>query len=129
VAYQIVWSKCNVFDNEGNRFLLKRGELVPDGLVNADPEQMTRLLTIGAVHVVDIAESPEPSLNGSESNADGTSTGNGPDDSGELVKPSEDDTKEAWVSYATDARNPDRISVTEARTSNKSGLVQRYSES
>lgn len=126
MAYQIVWPKCNVFDTDGNRKVFKRGELVPDGLAN-DTDQMLRLATIGAVQVVDIVEAPEPAPEATESADSGMSTGNGSDASGELVKPSEDDTKEAWISYATDARNPDRISATEARSQSKAGLVQRYS--
>lgn len=126
MAYQIVWPKCNVFDTDGSRTVFKRGELVPDGLAN-DTDQMLRLATIGAVQVVDIVEAPESAPEAAESNADGTATGNGSDESDELIKPSEDDTKEAWVSYATDARNPDRISATEARSQSKAGLIQRYS--
>lgn len=126
MAFQIVWAKCNVFDQDGNRHEFQRGELVPDGLVNPDRDQLDRLVTVGAVQVVDL---PEPAPEAPESNATGTTDDTGTDDTGELVKPAEDENKDAWISYATDARNPDRISASDARSMSKPALIDRYRES
>lgn len=113
---QVVWPKCNVFDADGNPTVLKRGEYLPDGV---DDAQLETLTVIGAVKPVDLAPSPESA---SEPTAEQVQTET-PD---MLQKPSPDDSKAAWVDYASDERNPDRISKTEANSMSKTALMDRF---
>lgn len=119
MAHQVVWAKCNVFAPDGTRTTLNRGQLLPDGV---DDAQLGMLTTIGAVQVVEIYEPRQPTL--------ATATGeSASDESTEtLTKPSPDDTKEAWVAYATDAGNPNRITASEARALPKPALISRFTD-
>lgn len=119
MRHQVVWPRCNVFDSEGNATTLQRGEILPDGV---DDGQIETLTVVGAVRVVESApaQGPVPST------VSETEPESGSDD--ELVKPSKSDDKAAWIDYATDPRNPDRMSETEARNMSKTVLVDRYSD-
>jgi hypothetical protein len=44
----------------------------------------------------------------------------------ELARPNKDDSKIAWVDYATDERNADRLSHDEAMNMTKSALMERF---
>lgn len=110
---QVVWERCNVFDDDGNATILRRGQMVPDGV---DPGQVETLRVIGAVKMVELAEpdtGPESDAGQEEAPA-------------MLEKPSPDATKSDWVAYATDSRNPDRVSEAQANSMSKSALVDRY---
>lgn len=111
---QVVWPKCNVFSEDGTPTVLKRGDFLPDGV---DDVQLETLTIIGAVKPVEFApENPE--------NEPVTETE--PETPEMLQKPSPDDSKTAWVDYASDERNPDRLSKTEANSMSKTALVDRY---
>lgn len=122
MPHQVVWPKCNVFNEDGEPTTLRRGDLLPDGV---DATQLEMLNIVGAVQVVEFApegyrpENPanEPVLNPENGSGD------------ELQMPSPDDTKAAWVDYASDERNPDRISRSDANSMSKQALVGRYSGS
>lgn len=123
MPYQTVWSKCNVFGKNEERTTLRRGEFVPDGIVNGDPDQVARLVTVGALQFVEPVRVnvPEPVA---EPDA-GTDIDDGSD---ELVKPAESDVKAAWVEYATDVRNPRRISADDARQMSKPALMDHFKD-
>lgn len=113
---QVVWPKCNVFDAEGNPTVLNRGEYLPDGV---DAVQLETLTIIGAVRPVDFAPSPQDASEPTESEVESETPGM-------LQKPSPDDSKAAWVDYATDERNPSRVSKTEANSMSKQALMDRF---
>jgi hypothetical protein len=113
---QVVWPKCNVFDDVGNPTVLKRGEYLPDGV---DDVQLETLRIIGAVRPVDFAPSAEDSGEPTESEVESGT----PD---MLQKPSPEDSKAAWVEYASDERNPGRMSRTEANSMSKQALMDRF---
>lgn len=50
MSYQVVWSRCNVFDAKGGVSTLSRGDFVPDEI---DDVQKSQLATIGATRFVD----------------------------------------------------------------------------
>ncbi len=115
---QVVWPKCNVFDEDGNGTVLQRGELIPDGV---DDAQLETLVIIGAVRPVEYAPEAAESVPEGPSVPDDTET---PE---MLQKPSPEDSKDAWVEYASDERNPDRLSASAARGMSKQALMDRYS--
>lgn len=115
---QVVWPKCNVFDEDGTSTILRRGELVPDGV---DDAQLETLVIIGAVRAVEYA--PEAA----ESAPEGPSVPMNTEPPGMLQKPSPEDSKDAWVDYASDERNPNRLSASAARGMSKQALMDRYS--
>lgn len=120
MPHQVVWPKCNVFNEDGEPTTLKRGELLPDGV---DDTQLEMLNIVGAVQVVEFAPEgyrPENPANDPVLNPD--------NDPPELQKPSPSDAKDVWVSYATDERNPDRISRSDANSMSKQALVSRFSD-
>lgn len=124
MAHQVVWAKCNVFAPDGTRTTLNRGQLLPDGV---DDAQLGMLTTIGAVQVVEIYEPRQPVL--ATATDEQASDEPASDESTEtLAKPSPDDTKEAWVAYATDAGNPKRITASEARALPKPALISRFTD-
>lgn len=115
---QVVWPKCNVFNKDGVPTVLKRGEMVPDGV---DDAQLETLSIIGAVKAVEYApESPEnePVEQGPERESE--------QEPETLQKPSQDDSKGAWVDYASDERNPGRMSRSEANSMSKQALMDRF---
>jgi hypothetical protein len=113
---QVVWPKCNVFDEDGNPTVLQRGDYLPDGV---DDVQLETLMVIGAVRPVDVAPAAESAESESESEPE--------DETPELLqKPSPDDSKAAWVDYATDERNPARVSKTQANSMSKDALMARF---
>lgn len=140
---QVVWPKCNVFDEDGNATVLKRGELVPDGV---DAAQLETLAVIGAVRPVEFApedyrpESPQNEPVESEADrmsdeSSGTLLGASPvpgtatepeSEPGMLQKPSPEAPKRAWVDYASDARNPRRIERSAATNMSKEALMDRF---
>jgi len=114
MRHQVMWNKCNVFSPEGDTSTLNRGDIVPDGV---DDFQLSMLVTIGAVRVLDDAPAaPAPT-------APEPSDSPEPD---ELVKPSPEDPKSAWVDYASDERNSRRISRSEANSMSKSVLMDLF---
>lgn len=112
---QVIWPRCNIFGKDDVPTVFERGEIVPDK--DIDPAQMETLLVIGAVQMVDL-----------RSGSDDTES----DDSGEpetpelLEKPSPDDPKPAWVAFASDERNPDRMSRNAAESMSKPALMARF---
>lgn len=113
MAHQVIWAKMNVFDADGNPTVLKRGQLLPDGI---DAIQVERLSIIGAVQFVEDASKPEP-----EPAADSE-----PETPEALERPAPEALKPAWIEYASDPRNPNRISRETAESMSKADLVKRF---
>lgn len=115
MRHQVMWNKCNVFRENEEPITLDRGDIVPEGI---DEFQLSMLVTIGAARIVDDAPerpaAPEPS------------SPSEPSESDELVKPSPDEPKAAWVDYASDERNSRRISRSEANGMSKSALMDLF---
>ena len=114
MPYQVVWPQMNVFNADGEPTVLKRGDLLPDGV---DDVQLETLSVVGAVRMLDYA--PESPQSATESEPE-------PETPDMLQKPSPDDSKAAWVEYATDERNPARMSRTEANAMSKPALMDRF---
>jgi hypothetical protein len=110
VVHQVVWAKMNVFDADGNPTILKGREFLPDGV---DQDQINMLMNIGAVRALETVEVPETDQP-SEPEAD------------ELQKPSPSADKPAWVAYASDERNPLRLTQSQAENMSKSALMDRF---
>lgn len=119
---QVVWPKCNVFDDEGVPTVLQRGELIPDGV---DDTQLEMLMIIGAVRPVEYVREAAESVPEDATVPAGGLVVENPEP---LQKPSPNDPKPAWIAYASDERNPDRISESQAGNMTRSALVARYSE-
>lgn len=116
---QVVWPRMNVFNEDGEATVLKRGDLLPDGV---DAKQVEDLMVIGAVRPVEYA--PERPQDPEDESADDE-----PEDTPALLhKPSPDDSKAAWVDYATDERNPRRIERSAANSMSKTALMDRFKE-
>lgn len=113
---QVAWPKCNVFDKDGNATTLNRGEYLPD---DVDSAQVETLMVIGAVKPVEYAPEPRESDRPTSEQVE--------DQTPELLqKPSPDDSKTVWVAYASDERNPNRISESAANSMSKQALVDRF---
>lgn len=111
---QVVWPKMNVFNQDGEATVLKRGDLLPDGV---DDKQVEDLMVIGAIRPVEYApERPENAQDEPEEE----------DTPDMLQKPSPDDPKAAWVEYASDERNPRRMEKTAANSMSKPALMDRF---
>lgn len=115
MVHQVVWMKCNIFSKDGEPTVYNRGDLLPDGV---DDIQLEQLRVIGAIRVMESVPTEE------ELAAQQSEPVSSP--SGELVKPSTADPKPAWIAYAIDARNPNRVSEQEANAMSKTALMERY---
>lgn len=118
MPHQVIWPKCNIFSEDGEATTLERGDFLPDGV---DATQLETLSVIGAVRPIDFAPS-------SESAGDATESETATPDTGELQKPSADDTKAAWVDYASDPRNPNRMERTAANSMSKQALMDKFKD-
>jgi len=115
MAHQVMWSSVCFTDADGVDHYAHRGAEAPDWV---DGTTLFYLTSAGALQVVDKPDA-EPRRMTAESVAL-------PPASEELVKPSADDTKAAWVDYASDARNSDRITHDQATGMTKSALMERF---
>lgn len=118
MAHQVQWQQVCVTDDEGVDHYVHRGANLPGWV----PEfTLFALTTAGALQVVD-----GPASKTDEKAAEPEETSTETDTSDELVKPSPDDTKAAWVDYAADSRNPNRITRDQANGMTKSALMERF---
>ena len=118
MAHQVMWQTVCVTDSEGVDHYVHRGADLPDWVPDFT---LFALTTAGAVQVVDKPEAKE-----AEKDATPVETSSETDTSDELVKPSPDDTKAAWVDYAADSGNPNRITRDQANGMTKSALMERF---
>jgi hypothetical protein len=117
MAHQVMWSSVCFTDDKGVDHYAHRGAEAPDWV---DGQTLFYLTSAGALQVVDKPEETQRFRSAPEPVALPESS----DD--ELVKPSADDTKAAWVEYASDMRNPDRITHDQANSMTKSALMERF---
>lgn len=115
MAHQVMWKTVCVTDKDGVDTFVHRGADLPDWV---DDFTLMALSTSGATQVVDRGEP--------ESAAEALEDVPLPDALGELMKPSADDPKSVWVDYASDTRNPNRITQDQAQGMTKSALMERF---
>jgi len=115
MAHQVMWQSVCFTDKDGVDHYTHRGADAPDWV---DVNTLFYLTSAGALQVVDRGDA-EPAAKAVESHPL-------PDAPGELVKPSADDPKPAWVDYASDERNPNRITHDQATGMTKSALMERF---
>jgi hypothetical protein len=116
MAHQVMWQCVCFTDDKGEDTYVHRGADAPDWV---DSTTLFYLTTAGALQVVDRVDDAQPAPKAVESVAL-------PPASDELTKPSADDPKSAWVDYASDARNSDRITHDQANGMTKSALMERF---
>ncbi len=115
MAHQVMWKTVCVTDKDGNDTFVHRGADLPDWV---DEFTLFALSTSGATQVVD-REDTEPVAKAVQP----VPLSESPD---ELTMPSADDPKAAWVAYASDERNPNRITHDQATGMTKSALMERF---
>lgn len=116
MAHQVMWASVCFTDKDGVDYYAHRGADAPDWV---DSTTLFYLTSAGALQVVDRPDETQRVFMTSESAPL-------PDASDEFLKPSADDTKAAWVDYASDARNPNRITHDQANGMTKSALMERF---
>ena len=118
MAHQVMWQTVCVTNDKGEDTYVHRGADLPDWVPDFT---LFALTTAGAVQVVDKPEAKAP-----EKDAEPVEASTDTDTSDDLLKPSPDDTKAAWVDYAADSRNPNRITRDQANGMTKSALMERF---
>lgn len=128
MAHQVMWASVCVTDTDGVDHYVHRGADVPKWV---DDFTLMALTTSGALQVVDRDTPAEdkPAEETDEGHVYLTPT----EDAltpvislEELAKPSVDDPKSAWVEFASDDRNPNRITTDQASSMTKSALMERF---
>lgn len=115
LVHQVVWERCNVFDKDGNPTTYERGDLLPDGV---DAVQLQHLGIFGAVRVMEAV----PTEDEMKAEASSTNAQSG------LQLPTRADNKDVWIAYATDERNPNRLSTEQAKSMSKDALMDRFTK-
>lgn len=133
MAHQVMWQSVCVTDTDGVDHYVHRGADVPKWV---DDFTLMALTTSGALQVVDRdtpAEDKPAEDKPAEDEGDESVFLTPTEDAitpvislEELAKPSVDDPKSAWVEFASDDRNPNRITTDQASSMTKSALVERF---
>lgn len=117
---QAMWASVCVTDKDGVDHYVHRGAALPEWV---DDFTAFALTSSGAAQVVDdpvpakkaVADVGMPELESS-------------DDDGDLVKPSADASKGEWVAYASDERNPKRLTASDANARSKTVLMDLFKD-
>jgi hypothetical protein len=120
-----MWDVVCVTDPENDRdTYVKRGELLPDFV---DDFTKFALTHTGAVRAVDDAEeTPEPATPAEPVRLQEHPPAPVTREPGAVQRPSDSEPKEAWVNYASDERNPERIPRTQAQKMSKDALMDKF---
>jgi len=131
MALQAQWAKVNVTNPDtGEDYIVHRGAYLPDWV---DDYTKFVLTTCGAVQDVPDASDDEDKT--SLTDAEPVRLQEHPppaqessEPSGDLEKPSKDASKQEWVDYASDPRNPNRIAKSTAGNMSQQALMDRFSK-
>jgi hypothetical protein len=125
LVYQVVWEHCNVFDENDNPTTYHRGDLLPDGVNDV---QLQHLTVFGAVRAMESVPTEAEMREAMVTDPVAQPVVNPNQGENTLEVPSKSAGKDAWIEYATDARNPKRLSESQARSMSKDALVDRYTK-
>jgi hypothetical protein len=120
---QVMWASVCVTDKDGTDHYVHRGAALPDWV---DDFTAFALTSAGAAQHVDDPAPARPAATAVGLPEVEPDTDDG--DTDELVKPSADASKADWVTYASDERNPKRMTAADANARSKTVLMDLFKD-